>query len=61
MPPGWKLWCNWDRPCAFVGDRTLVFALDDSVDTLDADEAAGRRYRQLAFFEIPDLPSTGDA
>jgi hypothetical protein len=28
---------------------------------LDADEAAAYRYRQLAFFAIPDLPSTGHA
>ncbi|MEV6931531.1 hypothetical protein AB0M46_44550 [Dactylosporangium sp. NPDC051485] len=52
---------NWDRPCTFVGDRTFVLALDDSVDTLDADEAADYTYRQLAFFEIPDVPSTGQA
>ena len=52
---------NWDRPCAFIDDRTFVLALDDSLDTLDADEAADYRYRQLAFFEIPDLPSTGRA
>jgi hypothetical protein len=50
---------NWDRPCAFVDGRTFVLALDDSVDTLDADEAADYRYRQLAFFKIPDLPWTG--
>jgi hypothetical protein len=50
---------NWDRPCAFIDDRTFVLALDDSVDTLDPDEAADYRYRQLAFFEIPDLSSTG--
>jgi hypothetical protein len=52
---------NWDRPCAFVDGRTFVLALDDSVDTLDEDEVAAYRYRQLALFEIPDLPSTGDA
>ena len=51
---------NWDRPCAFVADRTFVLAVDDSVDTLDAAEAADYRYRQLAFFEIPDVASTGD-
>jgi hypothetical protein len=50
---------NWDRPCTFVDDRTFVLALDDSMDTLDEDEAAAYRYRQLAFFEIPDLPWTG--
>jgi hypothetical protein len=43
---------NWDRPCAFVDDRTFVLALDD-------DEAASYRYQQLAFFEIPERPSTG--
>jgi hypothetical protein len=45
---------NWDRPCAFVGDRTLVLALDEDEDDSSA-------YRQLAFFDIPDLPATGDA
>ena len=34
-----------------------MLALDDSVDTLDEDEAATYTYRQLAFFQIPDLPS----
>ncbi len=48
---------NWDRPCVFIDDRTFVLALDDSVDTLDEDEAATYTYRQLAFFQIPDLPS----
>ncbi|MEV0132996.1 hypothetical protein AB0H83_31600 [Dactylosporangium sp. NPDC050688] len=52
---------NWDRPCAFVDDRTFVLALDDSVDLLDEDETADYRYRQLAFFTIPDLPRPGDA
>jgi hypothetical protein len=52
---------NWDRPCAFVDDRTFVLALDDSVNTLDEEEAAAYRYRQLAFFEIPELPSTSHA
>jgi hypothetical protein len=46
---------------SFVEDRTFVLALDDSVDTLDADETADYRHRQLAFFEIPDLSSTGNA
>jgi hypothetical protein len=35
--------------------------MDDSVDTLDEDEVAAYRYRQLAFFDIPDPPSTGAA
>jgi hypothetical protein len=52
---------NWDRPCAFIDDRTFVLALDDSADTLDSDEAADYRYRQLAFFEIPELSSTDHA
>jgi len=52
---------NWDRPSTLVGDRTFVLALDGSVDTLDTDEAPDSTYRQLAFFEIPDLPSTGHA
>jgi hypothetical protein len=42
---------NWDRPCAFIDDRTFVLALDDSMDTLDSDEAADYRYRQLAFWD----------
>jgi hypothetical protein len=49
---------NWDRPCAFVDDRTFVLALDDGTD---ADDAADDTYRQLAFFTIPDPPRTGDA
>jgi hypothetical protein len=52
---------NWDRPCTFVDDRTFVLALDDEVDTLDTAEAADDRYRQLAFFEIPELSPTGHA
>ncbi len=52
---------NWDRPCTFIGDRTFVLALDDSVDLLDPDEVADYRYRQLAFFEIPDLSSADRA
>lgn len=50
---------NWDRPCAFVDDRTFVLALDDSVDVLDADETAAYGHRQLAFFKIPDLLRPG--
>src|SRR5262249_27576833 len=45
----------------FIDSRTFVLALDDSDDNLDADEATAYQYRQLAFFEIPDLPSTGPA
>ena len=52
---------NWDRPCAFIDDRTFVLALDDSVDTLDPEETANYRYRQLGFFKIPDLSSAGHA
>ncbi|GLW33793.1 hypothetical protein [Actinoplanes regularis] len=61
IPVGPAFGYNWDRPCTFVGDRTFVLALDDTTDTLDADEIAEYTYRQLAFFEIPDLPSTGPA
>ncbi|MEU4218352.1 hypothetical protein [Actinoplanes sp. NPDC026623] len=56
IPVGTIFGYNWDRPCAFVGDRTFVLALDDSVDSLDEEEVAEYTYRQLAFFEIPDLP-----
>ena len=59
IPVGTAFGYNWDRPCAFVDDRTFVLALDDSVDTLDPDEAAAYRYRQLAFFEIPDRSPIG--
>ncbi|WP_436535562.1 hypothetical protein [Actinoplanes sp. HUAS TT8] len=41
---------NWDRPCAFIGDRTFVLALDEQGDGTDP-------YRQLAFFDIPETPS----
>lgn len=61
IPVGTVFGYNWDRPCAFVDDRTFVLALDHSVDTLDEDEAADYRYHQLAFFEIPDLSATGDS
>lgn len=37
---------NWDRPCTFVGDRTFVTAHDDN--------------RQLAFYDIPGLPSADE-
>lgn len=42
-------------------DRTFVLALDDSVDMLDSEDTAACRYRQLAFFHIPDLPVPDDA
>lgn len=51
---------NWDRPCTFIDGRTFVLALDDSVDTLDPEEATDYTYRQLAFFEIPQMSSAGD-
>lgn len=60
IPVGTAFGYNWDRPCAFVDDRTFVLALDGSVDTLDADEAAACRYRQLAFFKSRALSSIGD-
>ncbi|GIH16656.1 hypothetical protein [Rugosimonospora africana] len=61
IPVGTAFGYNWDRPCAFIDDRTFVLALDDSVDALDEDEAASYEYRQLAFFEIPQLPLASDA
>ncbi|MEU4161555.1 hypothetical protein [Actinoplanes sp. NPDC026670] len=52
---------NWDRPATFIDDHTFVLALDadDENDKDTEDEDAP--YRQLAFFDIPDLSSATDA
>jgi hypothetical protein len=49
---------NWDRPATFIDEDTFVLAVDDNTENLDTDELPGYRYHQLAFFTVPELPTT---
>jgi hypothetical protein len=49
---------NWDRPAAFISDDTFVLAVDDKTIDLDEEDLADYRYHQLAFFTVPEFPTS---
>ncbi|MGN1411568.1 MAG: hypothetical protein ACI4WH_03535 [Oscillospiraceae bacterium] len=50
----WTTWYNWDRPCTFINNDTLVIARDKLQDLIND----GEEYNQLALYKLENISKT---